>query len=342
MDINYLKTLCSTIGVSGFEQQVCESFISYTKEDVDGAHIDALGNAITYLRGEEGAKTIMIEAHADEIGFQVLHISDSGNIYVRPNGGIDEQCLPGSKVVIQTQDGQFIPGVIGKKPLHLMKAEDRKKTLETHHLWVDTGMEAEEIKALVSIGNPVAFAPNMQMLANQRLSSKALDDRIGLFVVSQVIKRLAEKRSKEFAIAGVATVQEELGCRGSVTASYSIHPDIAITLDVDFATDVPDCPASQYGSVKLGAGVVIPRNADADIQLSRELEDIAKKNGIAYQVSARRKATGGTNTSRIQLAHDGVRTISLGIPCRYMHTPVEVCDLRDVEAAIELIVHYCL
>ncbi len=342
MDINYLKTLCSTIGVSGFEQQVCESFISYTKEDVDGAHIDALGNAITYLRGKEGAKTLLIEAHADEIGFQVIHISDAGNVYIRPNGGIDEQCLPGSQVVIQAQDGKLIPGVIGKKPIHLMKAEDRKKTLETHQLWVDTGMEPGETKALVSVGDPVAFAPNLQLLGSHRVTSKALDDRIGLFVVSQVIRRLSEKRSQELTIAGVATVQEELGCRGSVTASYSIHPDIAITLDVDFATDVPDCPNSQYGNIQLGSGVVIPRNADADIQLSRELERIAKEHGIPYQVSARRKATGGTNTSRIQLAREGVRTISLGIPCRYMHTPVEVCDLRDVEAAIDLIVHYCL
>ena len=339
LDINYLRTLCESTGVSGFEKEVCEGFLSYLGNEVADAHLDAMGNAIAFLKGDN--KTVMIEAHADEIGFQVIHISDTGNIHIRANGGIDEQCLPGSQVVIQTQSRGLLPGVIGKKPIHLMKADDRKHTIETHHLWVDTGLSPEEVKSAIDIGDPVAFVPNMKLLGDYRVSSKALDDRVGVFVVAQTMKRLALTSSQVHTIAGVATVQEEVGCRGSVTASYSIHPDIAITVDVDFATDVPDCPSAQYGAINLGAGVVIPRNADADMALSRHMEQIAKDKGIPYQISARHRTTGGTNASKIQLTRDGVHTISLGIPCRYMHTPVEMCDLRDIEAAIQLMVEFC-
>lgn len=338
---NCLQLLCESIGVSGFEKETCKTFLTYLEGMVDEVSVDALGNAITYIKSGEGSKTVMIEAHADEIGFQVIHINDSGEIHIRPNGGIDEQCLPGSRVIIQTQEGARIPGVIGKKPIHLMKADDRKHTIEIQHLWVDTGLEVEEVKSRISIGDPVAFAPNLIQLGEHRVSGKALDDRIGLFAIAQAMKRLHEIRPKSCTVVGVGTVQEEVGCHGSVTASYSIHPDIAITVDVDFATDTTDCPASQYGSVALGKGVVIPRNADTNMDLSRKLEKIAKEKGIPYQVSARHKASGGTNTSRIQLSRDGVRCISLGIPCRYMHTPVEVCDLRDVEALVNLIVEFC-
>ena len=339
LDIDYLRTLCESTGVSGFEEEVCQNFLSYLKDKTDTPHIDTMGNAITFLKGNGEAQTVMIEAHADEIGFQVIHINDMGNIFIRPNGGIDEQCLPGSQVLIQTQTGELIPGVIGKKPIHLMKADDRKHTIEAHHLWVDTGIGKDESR--VNVGDPVAFAPNMKLMGKHRVTSKALDDRIGVFVVAQAMRRLAMAKSLERTIAGVATTQEEVGCRGSVTASYTIQPDIAITVDVDFATDVPDCPSSQYGEIALGKGVVIPRNADADMTLSRKMEQLAKAKGIPYQISARHRATGGTNASKIQLTRDGVRTLSLGIPCRYMHTPVEMCDLRDVEAAIQLIVEFC-
>ena len=342
LDLNYLRTLCELTGVSGFEEAVGQSFLSYLKDKTDNPYIDTLGNAIAFLKGDTEAKTVMMEAHADEIGFQVIHIDEQGNIRIRPNGGIDEQCLPGSQVLIQTQSGELLPGIIGKKPIHLMKADDRKHTIETHQLWVDTGLTGQVVAERVSIGDPVAFAPNLRYLGEYRVTSKALDDRIGVFVIAQVMRTLATMKNRKYAIAGVATVQEEVGCRGSVTASYSINPDIAITVDVDFATDVPDCPSSQYGEIDLGQGVVIPRNADTDMALSRRMEQIAKEKGIPYQISARHRPTGGTNASKIQLTREGVRTLSLGIPCRYMHTPVELCDLRDVDAAVRLIVEFCL
>ena len=341
LDLKYLQTLCESVGVSGFEKQVCYGFLDYLAGEVDEHRIDTLGNAITYLKGGSDAKTVMIEAHADEIGFQVIHIGENGYIFIRPNGGIDELCLPGSQVVIQSESSGLVPGVIGKKPLHLTKGEERKHAIEMQHLWVDTGLCYGAVMDMIGIGDPVAFAPNMKLLGEHKITSKTLDDRVGVFVVAQAMRQLAAMRPLPYTIAGVATVQEEVGCRGSVTAGYNIHPDIALTVDVDFATDVLDCSPAQYGAIALGGGVVIPRNADTNMELSRKIEQIAKEKDIPHQISARHRATGGTTASRIQLTRNGIQTISLGIPCRYMHTPVEMCDLRDLDAAIKLIVSFC-
>lgn len=341
MDTTFLNKLLNTIGVSGFESDVCQTFADYIKENADSIHTDTMGNVIAQMKGTKPTgPSIMIEAHADEIGFQVLHIGESGLIYIRRNGGIDEQCLPGSQMIIQTPKGKPIYGVIGKKPIHLQKTEERKNTVEIHHVWVDTGLAPDEVKKNIPIAAPVAFAPNMIKLSEHRISSRSLDNKLGLFVVSQVVKQLSAK-SHESDIFGVATVQEEVGSRGVVIAGYSINPDIAITVDLDFATDVPDCTPSRYGKISLGSGVIIPRNADSNLSLSYQMENIAREHNVPYQLSARPHATGGTNTSRLQLIRNGIKTISLGIPCRYMHTPVEVCDLRDVSSAINLIVAFC-
>lgn len=340
-DISFLTTLCQTAGVSGFEKEVCTCFIDKIKDEVDKYYTDIMGNAFGIINGTEGGSKIMIEAHADEIGFQVIHIAESGYIYVRRNGGIDEQCIPGSQVTVITNSGKQILGVIGKKPIHLMSTDDRKHTLELNQLWVDTGLETEEVKTNVSVGDVVVAMPNMLRHGENKISGKALDNRLGVYVVSQVIKNLANKRPLNNTIIGVTTVQEEVGSRGAVVASYSTNPDIAVTIDLDFATDVPDCTPNRYGKITLGGGVIISFNADCDITLSKELEAIAKQQGTVYQISARPHATGGTNISRIQLARNGIRTVSLGIPCRYMHTPVEMCDMRDVNAAIQLLTLFC-
>lgn len=336
------EALCSKTGVSGFEADVCECFTDYLKDSVDVQFSDVMGNAYSIIEGNGDGEKIMIEAHADEIGFQVLNVSESGNIYLRRNGGIDEQCLPGMQVLVFTRNGEAVPGVIGKKPIHLMQQDDRKRTLEINQVWVDTGLDPSEVKSLVSVGDVVSVRPNLVWLGNNRVSGKALDNRVGMYVVARVMKRLAELGvPDDNTVVGVATVQEEVGSRGAVIASYRQNPDIAITVDLDFATDVPDCHPNKYGKVTLGGGVVIPINVDCDIALSRKFEQLAANCGIAHQLSARPHATGGTNISRMQIMREGIRTLSLGIPCRYMHTPVEMCDCRDIEAAIDLLVEFC-
>ena len=199
-----------------------------------------------------------------------------------------------------------------------------------------------EVKSKISVGDIVAIRPNWQWLGKERISGKSLDNKLGVFTLTKVMNSLAEEKTRFNSVTGVATVQEEVGSRGVAVAGYNVQPDIAITVDLDFATDVPDCPSNKYGKIELGGGVVIPLNVDCDIELSRQMEELAREQGIAYQLSARPHATGGTNISRLQLVRKGVRTISLGIPCRYMHTPVEICDMKDVIAAIQLITHFCL
>ena len=337
---DFLLSLLSTSTVSGFEQRGCDLFETYLKQYVDKCHRDVVGNSIVKLGCQDGSKSMLIEAHIDEIGFQVLYIGDDGGIFLRANGGIDMHCVPGSHVEIHGKRGK-INGVIGKTPIHLLKSKDRENVIELSNLWVDTGLLVEEVKEKVRVGDPVSFKSNTEFLGEHRITSKALDDKIGVYIVAEVIRRLYDCRDGlKCQIYGAATVQEETGCRGVQTSSFAIMPDIAICIDVDFATDVHGCRKNKFGDVSLGNGVVISYCLDSDMSVADKMISIAEEKGIPVQISARPHATGGTNASRVRFLRSGIKTILLGIPCRYMHTPVEVCDLRDVESAIKLIVEY--
>ena len=339
MDKELLEKYCNTTSISGYEKESTGLFLETLRDCSCECTIDLMGNAFAFIGNRNARPKVALEAHADEIGYQVLYVSEFGYVYIRQNGGIDEQCVPGTQVIITTQNGEKINGVIGKKPVHLLTMDERKSTYKLHQLWVDTGLDSSEVKRRVSIGDTVAVKPNMEWFSEYRVTSKALDNKIGLYTVTETLRRLSEQDINN--IVGIATVQEEVGCRGALVAATALNPEISITVDVDFATDVPDCPASHYGKISLGDGVVIQRNLDCDTALSYELENIAKEAGIPYQISTRTHASGGNNASRIQLAQQGIRTLALSIPCRYMHTPVEICDIRDVEAAINLVLMFC-
>lgn len=337
---DFLLSLLSTSTVSGFEQEGCDLFETYLKQYVDECNRDVVGNSIVTLGNQESSTSILIEAHIDEIGFQVLYIGDDGEIYIRANGGVDMHCIPGSQVQIHGKEG-IVNGVIGKTPIHLLPNKEREKIIELSNLWVDTGLDAVEVQKSVRVGDAVSFKSNVEFLGEHRISSKALDDKIGVYIVAEAIRRISNNREQlDFKVSGVATVQEETGYRGIQTIGFSIMPDTAICIDVDFATDVLGCQKNRYGDVSLGKGVVISYCLDSDLSVADKMISIAEEKGIPIQLSARPQATGGTNASRVRFIRSGIKTILLGIPCRYMHTPVEVCDLRDVEAAIKLIVEY--
>lgn len=338
MDIDFLRKLLSTPSVSGFESAAVDVFKEYLFPYVDECYTDIIGNgyAIINKRKNEHSLKVMIEAHIDEIGYQVIYINDGGFVYIRPNGGVDIQCLPGSQVVIYTSSREQISGVTGKKPIHLSSSEERVKCIELENIWVDTGLNSDDVKKKITIGDVVTVKPNMIHIGNL-ISSKSLDDKIGVFIVGEVMKKLASTKELDCIIYGVASVQEEVGCRGSITSSYSISPDIAISIDVDFATDIPDCSHKRFGNISLGNGPILAKNMDNDCLLVQQTESIAREFNINYQISARPYCTGGTNAAKIQLTRHGIRTLTIGIPCRYMHTPVEVCDINDAQAAIELI-----
>ena len=340
MELEFLNKLLATSSVSGFENQAGKLFLDYLTPFVDSTDTDSMGNCYACV-GNNSTKdktvSLLIEAHIDEIGFQVIYIDDRGYIYMRKNGGIDVNCIPGSQVVIQTSSGEELLGIIGKKPIHLIGPDERNKNIELHALWVDIGLAPEEVKKKVSIGDAIAWKSNMIYLSDKRISSKGLDDKVGIYIISQVLKRLSSSKNDAIQVCGVASVQEEVGNRGAIVCGHKLNPDIAICIDVDFATDVPDCPKTKFGDIALGKGVVIHRSIDNTNSISLLAEKIAKENNIKYQLSARTLAVGGTNAVVIQQAKNGIKTINLGIPCRYMHTPVELCDLNDIQTAIDLL-----
>ncbi|MEI3003161.1 MAG: hypothetical protein V8T87_00835 [Victivallales bacterium] len=255
----------------------------------------------------------------------------------RQVGGIDKNTLPGIEVNIINARGEKIPGVIGRKPIHLQTPKERETPSEFKDLWIDIGAEnADEAKKLVGIGDPVAFKVNYKRYGENRIMSKGLDDKIGAFVVIEALKLLARRKLK-VGVYVVGTVQEELGLRGATTSAFGVDPNMAIAVDVGFATDVPGVEKKSYGDVTLGGGPLLSRNADNNPVVNRLMFKVADKKKIKYQLDCGHRASGGTDTAQIQMTRSGVATALISIPNRYMHTPVEICDLRDVEGAINLI-----
>lgn len=331
----FLEQLMNCSGPSGFEERTAARFREYLGGFCDDVRTDVTGNTIGSLN-PDGKMSVMLAGHYDEIGFQVTHVSDEGLLFFRAVGGVDKLTVPGTEVEIISDKG-LIPGVIGKKAIHLVKPKERDTAVELSDSWIDIGAEDKKSAlAKVRIGDPVAAKPNFKILGDNRVMSKGMDDKIGAFVVAETLLRLS-RRELSVAVHGVGTVQEELGLRGATTSAFGINPTVGFAIDVGFSTDVPNVEKKELGEVKLGAGVLLSRSANDNPVLARELRAIAKRKKIPYQDSAGYRASGGTDTAVIQLTRSGVATALLGIPNRYMHTPVEICDLRDIEAAISLL-----
>ena len=334
--LKFLETFLNTSGPSGFETPQAAVFRDYLKKYADKIDVDVLGNSIAVLNPDAKFK-VMLAGHYDEIGFQIVYISDDGLLYFRPNGGIDKLNVPASEVEIITAKGR-VHGVIGKKPIHLLSAKEREIAPELSDMWIDIGAEnRKEAEALVSIGDPVAMRSNFRFLGKNRVMSKGMDDKVGAFIVAETLRELS-KRKLNVAVYGVGTVQEELGLRGAATSSFAVDPQVGFVLDVGFTTDLPDIPKKLLGDVKLGSGPILTRSADNNVVLGKMVREAAKKCKAVYQESAAHRASGGTDAARLQLNRSGVATCLISIPNRYMHSPVEICDLRDIENAIKILV----
>ena len=333
--LKFFESLLSTVGPSGYEEEPAAVFRTYMEKFCDKVDTDVLGNTIGVLNADAPFR-VMLSGHYDEIGFQVVYIGDDGLIFFRPNGGIDKLNVPASEVEIKTANG-IIPGVIGKKPIHLLGVAEREKVVQLEDMWIDIGAEnRKEAESMVSIGDPIALKRNVRFMGKNRVMSKGLDDRIGAFVVAETMRALA-KRKLNVAVYGVGSVQEELGLRGASACAYSINPMVGFGIDVGFATDLPDIPKKQYGDITLGKGPALNHSCDNNIILGKMLRNIAKAKNIPYQEAVAHRATGGTDAAVIQLSRGGTATALLSVPNRYMHSQVEMCDLRDAEAAIALL-----
>lgn len=333
--LKFMKDLMMCSGPSGYEAETAGVFRSYLSGFSDKVYTDVMGNTVGVLNPNAKFK-VMLAGHYDEIGFQVVYISEEGLLYFRPNGGIDKLTVPGLEVEVLTAKKR-IRGVIGKKPIHLLTPKEREIPPELSDLWIDIGAEnRDEAAKLVRVGDPVAFVSNFRRMGTNRIMSKGMDNKVGAFVVAEVLRELS-KRKLNVGVYAVGTVQEELGLRGATTSSFDIAPNAAFAVDVGFATDIPDVPKKLLGESKLGSGPKLTCSADNNIVLGRIIREVADKNKIQYQETAAHRASGGTDTAQIQLSRSGVATALVSVPNRYMHSPVEVCDLRDVEGAIAII-----
>ncbi|MEA3362360.1 MAG: M42 family metallopeptidase [Thermodesulfobacteriota bacterium] len=335
-DFTFLKQLVETPSPSGYEQPAQRIIKKQLEEVADNLKTDVMGNLIARLDGQGGPR-VMLAGHCDEIGFMVQFVDDRGFIYFGAIGGVDPHLSPGQRVVIHTNQGE-IPGVIGKKAIHLIEPKDREKVINLKKQFIDIGCSTrEEVEALIQIGDPVTFAVGVQKLQNDRATSRAFDDKMGAFIVTEVMKRVKDQGSIDCDLYAVSTVQEEIGLRGAATSSYGVQPDVGIVVEVTHATDYPDVEQSAIGRVELGKGPVLARGANINPVLFKLILETAMQENIPIQIIGVPRAT-GTDANVMQLSRGGVATALLGIPLRYMHTPVETLSLSDIDYAISLLV----
>ena len=330
----FLEKLMNTHTPSGFESEGQLLWKERTKAFAEKVSSDVHGNMIASINRNAPTR-IMLAGHCDEIGFMVTHISDDGFIHFAAIGGIDTSVLAGKPVLFLTKDR--IRGVIGKKPIHMQEKEDRKKVVDIKDLIIDIGSKSKkETEKCVTVGTPACILSNFMPLLNDFIASKAWDDKVGAFVVSEVIRVLSAKKQLKVAVYGVSTVQEEIGCRGARTSSFGIEPHAGIAIDVGFATDVPGDDKKTFGNVKLGKGPILHRGANINIPLSNFFKEAARKAKVPVQWTAEPGAT-PTDADVIQINRSGVAAGLVSIPTRYMHTPVEVCSLSDIDHTVKLV-----
>jgi endoglucanase len=334
MTVELLKELCQTPGIPGREERLRAIVRRELAGLTDEMRVDALGNLIAVKRNP-GAPKLMIAAHMDEIGFVVSHIDkEKGWLRLVPLGGHDPRNMISQRVLVSTAGGD-LPGILfpGLKPPHIASDEDRKKQPAVSDFFVDLGLPGSNVASQVSIGDPVTLLREFAEIGDC-YSSKAIDDRLALYIMIEAVRR-AQKSG--FEIYAVATVQEEIGLRGALTSGYGIHPDVAIALDVTLAVDVPGVPEHEHVT-KLGGGTAIKimdSSAIAHPKLTAYLRALADRRGIKWQHEILPR--GGTDAGAIQRVHAGIAVGTISIPTRYIHSSVEMVHKEDVEASIALL-----
>jgi len=330
----FFEKLMAAPSPSGFEEPAQAVVYDRMKTFCDGIDTDVHGNVIGVLNAKADLR-VMLAGHIDQIGLMILHITKEGYLTFDDIGGTDVATLPSKRVVIHGKKGPVL-GVIGRKAVHLMKPDDRKKAAPIDKLWIDIGTTSKkETEKLVAIGDPVTFAAPMIRLQGELAASAGFDDKVGAFVVTETMRLLAKKRLK-VAVYGVSTVQEELGLRGARTSTFGIDPHAGIAIDVDHATDYPDASKALGGEISVGKGPVISRGGNINRVLGEMIVTAATRRRLPHQITGDPSAT-GTDANAIQISRSGVAAALVSIPNRYMHSTVEVVSLTDLENAAKLL-----
>jgi putative aminopeptidase FrvX len=333
---SFLKELVETPSPSGFEQPAQRVMRRELEGAADEVRTDVMGNVIARIAGPDGAPRVMLAGHCDEIGFMIKYIDDNGFLYFAPIGGVDAHLVPGQRVHVHTAAGPIL-GVVGKKPIHLMEPKDRETVVKFKSQFIDLGCsDRNSAEDLVSVGDPVTFAVGLERLQEDRITSRAFDDKMGAFIIARVLQEVRKRGTPPVDLYGVSTVQEELGLRGGTTSAYGVKPDVGIAVEVGFATDFPEVDKKEIGEVKIGSGPIISRGANINPALYDLLLRTAREEGIPCQIVGAPRAT-GTDANVIQLSRGGVAAALVSVPLRYMHTPVEMLSLADLDNTIRLL-----
>ena len=334
-----LLDLLAARGPSGYETAPAAVWRDAAKGFAE-VSTDVVGTPLALVAPKHDARSparrLLVMGHIDEIGLIVTHIDDQGYLWFGSVGGWDAQILVGQRVALDTRQGP-VTGVVGKKPIHLLREEDRKKVAEIRDLHIDIGAkDGADARERVRIGDVAVIDADPVELPNGRLVSRALDNRLGSFVALEVARLVAKAGGSEWELAAVAVAQEEITFGGSRTSAFSLEPDAAIVVDVTHATDAPGVEVKEIGKHEMGSGPVISRGSTLHPGLFELLHETAEREQIPFTVEASARAT-GTDADAVHISRAGVPTGLVSIPIRYMHSPVELVQLDDVHACARLI-----
>jgi endoglucanase len=339
-----LRELLAARGPSGYESAPAAIWRDAAASFAEVSS-DPVGTPLAVVARRKGSRgptrRLLVMGHIDEIGLIVTHIDDDGFLWFAEVGGWDAQILVGQRVVLDTREGP-VKGVVGKKPIHLLRGDERKKVAEIREMHIDIGArDGEQARSTVRVGDVAVIDADPVELPNGRLSSRALDNRLGSYVALEAARLVAAAGGSAWELAAVAAAQEETTFGGSRTSAFSLQPDAAIVLDVTHATDAPGVEVKQAGKHELGSGAAIGRGSVLNPRLFELLHETAEKERIPFTIEASGRAT-GTDADAVHLSRGGVPTGLVSIPLRYMHSPVELVELGDVDACARLVAAFAL
>lgn len=337
--LEFLRRLIETPSPSGYEQPVQQVVRDYVAPFADEVTTDAHGNVIV-AKNPGAALRLMYAGHADQIGLIVQYIDDQGYLYVQPIGGWDPQILVGQRMTVW-RDRAPVHGVIARKPIHLLTEEERKRVVKLEELWMDIGAkDKKEAQSMVQVGDAVTFELSFHELPNRRAHGPAMDDKTGLWIVIEALRRASQKKL-DCSVYAVSTVQEEIGLRGATTSAFGIDPQVGIAVDVTHATDCPTIEKKQEGEVNLGGGPVVYRGPNMNPRVVERLQSAAKSHDIPIQMAALNRPS-PTDANALQMTRAGVAAGLVSVPNRYMHSPVEMISLDDIDRAADLLAAFAL